>query len=75
MKPRVPAGLPQHEQQTTIQSVRPPNVKSLSLEKILKVLVTVVQQVMTEYNGAVLQETKIVAITKFFLNLMEENVH
>jgi hypothetical protein len=42
---------------------------------MLKVAVTVVQQVMTEFNGAVLEEYKIVAITKIVLNLMEQNDH
>jgi hypothetical protein len=42
---------------------------------MLKVVVTVVQQIMTEYNTAVLEETKILAITKMDLNLMEQNGH
>jgi uncharacterized paraquat-inducible protein A len=33
MEPRVPAALPQHEQQTTGQPVRAPNVNTLYLEK------------------------------------------
>jgi hypothetical protein len=41
----------------------------------LKAVVTVVQQITTELNGAVLQEAKIVAITKIVLNLMEQNAH
>jgi hypothetical protein len=40
---------------------------------MLRVLVTVVQQIMTEYNGAVLEEAKIVTITKIDLYLMEQN--
>jgi hypothetical protein len=64
MEPRVPVALLQHEQQTTGQSVRAPNVNSLPLDKVLKVVVTVVQQIMTGFNGAVLEEGKIVAITK-----------
>jgi hypothetical protein len=35
MEPRVPAALPQHEQQKTGQSVRASNVHSLSLDKML----------------------------------------
>jgi hypothetical protein len=31
---------------------------------MVKVVVTVVQQIMTEFNGAVLEEAKLVAITK-----------
>jgi hypothetical protein len=30
---------------------------------------------MAEFNGAVLEEAKIVAITKIVLNLMEQNSH
>jgi hypothetical protein len=43
MEPRVPAALPQHEQQNTGQSLRAPNEKSLTLDKMLKVVVTVVR--------------------------------
>jgi hypothetical protein len=42
---------------------------------MLKVVVTVVQQIMTESNGAVLEEVKILAITNIFLSLMEQSVH
>jgi hypothetical protein len=42
---------------------------------MLKVVVRVVQQIMTEFNGAVLEEVKILAITKIVLNLIEENGH
>jgi hypothetical protein len=70
MEPRLPADLPQQEHQTTGQSVRAPNVSSLPLDKMLKVRVVVtVVQIMTEFNGAVLEEAKIVAITKSVLNL------
>jgi hypothetical protein len=34
---------------------------------------TVVQQIMTELNGAVSEEDKIVAITKIVLKLMNQN--
>jgi hypothetical protein len=43
MEPRVPVALPQPEQQKRGQSVRDPNVNSLSLDKMFKVVVTVVQ--------------------------------
>jgi hypothetical protein len=33
MEPRVPVALPQHEQQTTRKSVRPPNVNNLPPNK------------------------------------------
>jgi hypothetical protein len=38
-------------------------------------VVTVVQQIMTEINGAVSEEEKIVAITKIVLNLMKQDGH
>jgi hypothetical protein len=41
---------------------------------MLKVI-TIVQQIMTEFSGAVSKEDKIVAITKIVLNLMEQNGH
>jgi hypothetical protein len=69
---RIPVALPQQEQQKACQSVRAPNVNSLSLDKMLKVVVTVVQQIMTESKGAVLEEGKILAFTKIVLNLMEK---
>jgi hypothetical protein len=73
MEPRVPGALHQHEEQTTGQSVQAPNVNSLLLDKMLKVVVRVIQQIVTESNGAVLEEDKIVAITKIVLTLMEKN--
>jgi hypothetical protein len=42
---------------------------------MLKVAVTIVQQIVTEFNDAVLEEAKIVAITKIVLNLTQQNVH
>jgi hypothetical protein len=42
---------------------------------MLKIGVTVVQQIMTEFNGAVLEEVNIVAIRKIVLNHMEQNGH
>jgi hypothetical protein len=68
----VHAALPQHDQQTTGQSVRAPCVTSLPLDKMLKAVVTVVQQFMTEYNVAVLEEAKIVASIKIVLNFVEQ---
>jgi hypothetical protein len=47
----------------------------LSLDKMLRVVVTVVQQITTESNDAVLEEDKILAIIKIILNLMEQNGH
>jgi hypothetical protein len=45
------------------QSVQTSNVNSASLDDMFKVA-TVVQQIMTELNGAVSEEGKIVAIQK-----------
>jgi hypothetical protein len=42
---------------------------------MLKVVVAVAQQIMTEFNGSVLEEAKIVVISTIFLNLMEQNSH
>jgi hypothetical protein len=57
------------------QSVQATNINSLSLNKMLKVVVTVVQQIMTESNGPVLEEATILAITKIVLNLIKQNGH
>jgi hypothetical protein len=54
MEPRVSMTIPRHEEWTTGQSVRPPNVTSLPLDKMFKVVVKVVQRIMKEFNGAVL---------------------
>jgi hypothetical protein len=57
--------------QQTGQSVRATNVNSLSLDKTLKVVGTVAQQIITDSNGDVLEEAKILVITKIVFNLME----
>jgi hypothetical protein len=62
------------QQLKTGQSVWARTVNSQSLDNMLRV-VTVVQQIMTEVNGAVSEEDKIVAITKIVLNLMNQNGH
>jgi hypothetical protein len=77
MEPRVlvpHVSLHQHEQQATGQSVGVPNVNNLPLANMLRI-VTVVQQIMTEFNGAVTEEEKTVAITKSVLNIMKRNGH
>jgi hypothetical protein len=38
-------------------------------------VVIVVQQIMTEFTGAVSEEDKIVAITKIVLKLIKQNCH
>jgi hypothetical protein len=53
------------------QSVQANTVNN-SLNDMFKVP-TIVQQVMTELNGAVTEEEKIVAITRIVLNLMKDN--
>jgi hypothetical protein len=76
VEPRVPAALRQQGQQKVGQSVQASNVNSFSLDKMLKIIVVKVkQQIMTESNGAVLEEAKILASTKIVLNLMELNGH
>jgi hypothetical protein len=62
------------QQQEPGQSFRAQNVNSQPLDNTLRV-VTVVQQIMTEFNGAVSEEEKILAITKIVLNLMKHNGH
>jgi hypothetical protein len=41
----------------------------------LKVVVTAVQQIMTESNDDLMEEPKISAITKIALDVMEQNGH
>jgi hypothetical protein len=62
------------QQENTGPSVRAKTVNSEPLDNMLRV-VTVVQQIRTEFNGAVSEEDKIVAITKIVLNLINQNGH
>jgi hypothetical protein len=57
------------------QSVRAPNVNSLPLDNSMLRIVAAVQQFMSEFNGAVSEEEKIVATTKIVSNLMKQNDH
>ena len=50
------------------------NTNSSTLNDMFKVA-TIVQQIMTELNGAVTEEQKIVVITRIVLNLMKGNGH
>jgi hypothetical protein len=59
--------------QVTGQSVQTSSATTSSLD-MFKVA-AIVQQIMTELNGAVSEENKIVAITKIVLNLMKQNGH
>jgi hypothetical protein len=74
VEPRVPVPLHQHEQYAG-QSVGAPNVNSLLLDNSMLRIVAAVQQFMTEFNGAMSEEKKIVAITKTVSNLMKQNDH
>jgi hypothetical protein len=74
MEPGVSAPLPQESQQPTGHSVGARNVNSEPLDNMLRVI-TVVQHFMAEFNGAVLEEAKIVSITKIVLNLMGQSGH
>jgi transcriptional regulator NrdR family protein len=47
---------------------------SSSVSDMLKIA-SVVQQIMTELNGALSEENKIVIITKMVLNLIKQNYH
>lgn len=51
-----------------------PNIKSLPLDNMFRRVITV-QQFMTEFNVAVSEKGKIVAITRIILNLMKQNDH
>jgi hypothetical protein len=70
-RPNVPSP---EQQQETGQSVRVAIVNSQPLDSMVRV-VTAVQQTMTEFNGAVSDKDKIVAITTIVLNLMNQNGH
>jgi hypothetical protein len=61
------------KRQTSGQSVQAPNVNSLPQDKMLRAVIAVVQHCMTEFNGTVLDEAKIVAVTKIVLTVMEQN--
>jgi hypothetical protein len=65
----------EHEPQVTGQSFVGINVNSLPLDYSVLRIVPIVQQFMTEFNGGVSEEEKIVAITKIVSNLMKQNDH
>jgi len=56
------------------QSVQANSTNNSTLNDMFKVA-AIVQQIMTELNGAVTEEHNIVAITRIVLNLMKENGH
>jgi hypothetical protein len=53
------------------KSVQAPNANSSSLNDMFKVLSTIFQQIMTEFNGA--ETERIMAITKTVLKVMKQN--
>jgi glutamate mutase epsilon subunit len=59
--------LHQHEDHAIGQSVGAPNVNSLPIYNNMLRIVNAVQQFMTEYNGAMSEEERIVVITKIVL--------
>jgi hypothetical protein len=60
--------------QETGQSVQAPNTYNQPLDNMLR-LVTVVQQIMIDFNGVVTEEDKIVVIIEIVLNHMKQNGH
>jgi hypothetical protein len=74
MEPRVPVPLHQHEQHAG-QSVGAPNINSLPIDISMQRIVIVVEQFMTKFNAAVLEEEKIVALTKIVLNVVKKSDH
>jgi hypothetical protein len=71
---RTSAPPPLPKQQPTGQSAQACNVNSLPLDNMLRAI-TVVQQIMAEFSGAVPKQDKILAITKIVLDLMEQTGH
>jgi hypothetical protein len=57
------------------QNIPAPELQQETGESVRVPLVNSQQQIMTEFNGAVSEEDKIVAITKIVLNFMKENGH
>jgi predicted component of type VI protein secretion system len=66
-----PPPLSHEQQQLPSQLDQAPNAISSSVNDMLKVVATVVQQIMTELIGAESEEDRIMAITKIVLNLMK----
>jgi hypothetical protein len=62
------------QQQETGQSLRATIVNTQPLDSMVRA-VTAVQQIMTEFNGAVSDKDKILPITAVVLNLMKQNGH
>jgi hypothetical protein len=60
----------EHQQQNAGQPVQASNVSSVALDNKFRIA-TVVQQIMTEFSGAVSEEEKIVAITKIYFQSNE----
>jgi hypothetical protein len=60
-------------QQMSGQSVRAPSVNNQPTDTLT--IVTTVQQIMTEFRGAVSEQDTLLAITKIVINLMNQNGH
>jgi hypothetical protein len=58
-----------------VSQLKTPNVNSLHLDSNMLRTLIVVQYFMAEFNDAVLEEEKIVAIAKIVLNLMKQYDH
>jgi hypothetical protein len=58
---------------TSTKSLQAPNVNTLSLNNMFKVVTMVFQRIMTELSGAESEEDRIVAITKIVSELMKQN--
>jgi hypothetical protein len=77
-------GLPRHsgrnecppplrqKQQVSSQSVQAPKANSSSLNDMFTVVATIIQQIMTELNGAESEESRIIAITKIVLKFKKK---
>jgi hypothetical protein len=60
------------KEEETGQSVQAPKFNTLHLDNVFRV-VSVLQQIMIELNGAVSKEAKVLAITKTVFNLRKDN--
>jgi hypothetical protein len=45
------------------------------MDKMLRLVITAVQQIVPKFNGAVLEEAKLVVNIRIVLNLIEQNGH
>jgi hypothetical protein len=64
------SGLAPMQQTNAGQSVPAPDINSLPVENMFRV-VSLVQHIVKEFSGSVSEEANIVAITKIVMNLMK----